>query len=125
MLWDGCGMGGLCVWWCGVGWCVWWDGCGMDVGWEGVWNGMVCVVGWIWDGRVMCVWWCGVGWCVWWDGYGMGGLCVCGGVVWDGVCGGMGVGWQGVCVKMSKLEAGVERSGEKHRVNKVRQEKYS
>ena len=104
MLWDGCGMGGLCVWWCGVGWCVWWDGCGMDVGWEGVWNGMVCVVGWIWDGRVVCV---------------------CGGVVWDGVCGGMGVGWQGVCVKTSKFEAGVERSGEKHKVNKVRQEKYS
>ena len=62
---------------------------------------------------------------------------VCGGVVWDGVCGGMdmgwegcvcggmGVGWQGVCVKTSKFGAGVERSGEKHKVNKVRQEKYS
>ena len=71
---------------------------------------------------------------------------MCGGVVWDGVCGGMGcgmdVGWEGVwngmvcvvgwiwdgravCVKTSKFEAGVERSGEKHRVNKVRQEKYS
>ena len=73
---------------------------------------------------------CGMGGCVEWDGV-CGGMdmgwegCVCGGVVWDGVCGGMGVGWQGVCVKMSKLEAGVERSGEKHRVNKVRQEKYS
>ena len=84
---------------------------------------MVCVVGWVWNGRVVCVVvWCGmvcvVGWM--WNGCGMGGC-----VEWDGVCGGMDMGWEGVCVKMSKLEAGVERSGEKHRVNKVRQEKYS
>ena len=102
---------------CGMG--VEWEGCVCGgVVWDGVCGGMD--VEWMWDGRV-----CGMGWCVWWDGYGMGGLCVCGGVVWDGVCGGMGVGWQGVCVKTSKFEAGVERSGEKHKVNKVRQEKYS